>query len=439
MYFSEIREKKNHAESGFENAAKEMNKKRKSKTKPGKPNKSHNAASLFSPDEDLELCRQVQRAMIPKSLPAIAGIDMKSLYFPCGAVGGDVFDVIHIKEDLLAFYMFDVARCGMSSALIAALAKASFSKHIQECSSPRFVLERVNAELIEHISANFYLTAFVGYLDLHDNRLTFCTAGHPYPILYRKKSDKLVSLRSPGTMLGVFDQGDYEDERCHLYQGDWFMLYTDGIYALASKNQEGQSRDAFKQVAMHYRHAPAALLENFQYAYQQMPQGERLTDDITALIVEILTQSRKNQIKEKLGFKKRDPVYLQFLSYYEEMDRVAGAVLRDMDAAGFPDELIRKMKITLTELLANAIGHGNNEDHSLKVTIGHMVEKKQASVAIMDEGKGFAPGDIPDPTLPENLAKDHGRGLYIVRNYVDAMEHNKKGNRILIRKFHAGA
>ena len=84
----------------------------------------------------------------------------------------------------------------------------------------------------------------------------------------------------------------------------------------------------------------------------------------------------------------------------------------------------------------SAVGHGNGEDHSKKVTIGHVVDKSVARVAVMDEGDGFDPAAVPDPTLPENLVKDHGRGLYIVRNYVDEISHNESCNRIMITKYH---
>jgi serine/threonine-protein kinase RsbW len=107
-----------------------------------------------------------------------------------------------------------------------------------------------------------------------------------------------------------------------------------------------------------------------------------------------------------------------------------------MDVFGYPDETIRKMKVALTELLVNAIHHGNGRDFTKKVLVGHVVDGKQTVVSIMDEGRGFAPDAIPDPTLPENLNRDCGRGLYIVRHYVDKIEHGGKGNRVTITKYH---
>ncbi|MCU0610010.1 MAG: ATP-binding protein, partial [Chitinispirillaceae bacterium] len=131
-----------------------------------------------------------------------------------------------------------------------------------------------------------------------------------------------------------------------------------------------------------------------------------------------------------------ETVYIQTLSYFEETDHAAGLVLGAMDACGYPDDVIRKMKVSLTELLVNAIQHGNGKDFSKTVCMGHLVDDEKAVISIMDEGPGFDPLLVPNPTLPENLAKCSGRGLYIVRHYVDKIDYSASGNRVTITKFH---
>ena len=116
------------------------------------------------------------------------------------------------------------------------------------------------------------------------------------------------------------------------------------------------------------------------------------------------------------------------------LDKAIGVVLKAMDNQGFADDTIRKMKITLTELLVNALHHGNKKDPLKKVILGHIVDKNKSVISILDEGDGFNPSVVPDPTLPENLIKDSGRGLYIVRCYVDDLYFNEKGNRVTIVK-----
>lgn len=386
--------------------------------------------------ESPDLSRRVQLAMIPRSLPAVNGLDIRSLYLPRDEVAGDLFDVILIDEDLLAFYVLDVSGRGTSAALMSALAKVSFQNHIRETASAAAVLERVNGDVMRATGADFLIAAFVAYLDLHNNKLTYSTAEHPYPLVYRKQERALAQLRTTGVKLGVSKGACFEDESMYLSPGDRVLFFSDGVYQLFEGKTKAERLAGFEEMLSDDDASIGAVVQALEKRYTAQSTAGEIGDDISVVGVEILTQSRKNQIKEKLGFRRDDPVYLQFISYYEEMDAAAGVILKEMDMAGFPDETIRKMKISLTELLANAIGHGNGEDHSRKVTIGHIVNRQVATVSIMDEGDGFDPSILPDPTLPENLVKDHGRGLYIVNNYVDEIEHNAEGNRVLIRKYH---
>jgi anti-sigma regulatory factor (Ser/Thr protein kinase) len=389
-------------------------------------------------ETDLAIARKIQAAMIPRRLPSVDGIEMASMYLPCPSVGGDLFDVIQLSEDILVFLIFDVTGHRVSSTLISALAKVRFYSHIRAVRSPRVVIERVNAEIVRDISAEFYLTAFVGYLDLHDNKLTYSNAGHINPVVYRKEDNVLVQLRPQGTLIGILDDGFYDEQNIYLNPGDWLVLFTDGILRIFGDRSAPQTRKILdrmiqKEVA---RSGPAQFVEHMRAQGEQLARAKTQNDDISLVAVEVLTQSRRNQIKEKLGYLPEAPVYLQTLSYYEEMDRATAIVLSSMDIFGYPDEVIRKMKVSLTELLVNAIHHGNGKDYTKKVFMGHVVDGKKTVVSIMDEGNGFNPGNIPDPTLPENIGRDCGRGLYIVRHYVDKIDFNDRGNRVMITKYH---
>jgi serine/threonine-protein kinase RsbW len=91
---------------------------------------------------------------------------------------------------------------------------------------------------------------------------------------------------------------------------------------------------------------------------------------------------------------------------------------------GIKDEKISGLILSVTEATTNAIIHGNKKDINKKVTINVSVEKgPKLKVVVKDEGKGFNPANIPDPTEPENLLKDSGRGLYLMRVYMDEINY----------------
>jgi len=385
--------------------------------------------------KELSIARTIQAAMVPTQLPAIDGIECTSIYLPSRQVGGDLFDIVQLTDDIIAVSIFDVASNGISAALISALAKVFFANTIRSTLSPRLVVERVNAEMTRHIESGFFMTAAVAYLDLHDNRLTYCNAGHPYPILYRRNTGTIESLRSTGTFLGHSQSGSFFETSLYLNSGDWLLFFTDGIYQLFSQENELAGRRKLEQtiVSTLLHGSPLTFLSKVNEAYDSITNHD-IPDDVTIVGIEFLSQSRKDQIKVKLGFAENDPVYMQFIRYFEEMDKTAAVILSAMDNFGYADDSIRKMKIILTELFANAIYHGNNADHTKKVIIGHVIDRSKITISIMDEGEGFDLSKIPDPTLPENIGKDCGRGLYIVNNYTDSMSFNEKGNRITITK-----
>lgn len=91
---------------------------------------------------------------------------------------------------------------------------------------------------------------------------------------------------------------------------------------------------------------------------------------------------------------------------------------------GLDEEKVNGLLLAVTEATTNAIIHGNKNNSLKLVKINVTVEKPFLTIKIKDEGHGFDPSVVPDPTNPENLLKDSGRGLYLMRVYMDEMSIN---------------
>lgn len=91
---------------------------------------------------------------------------------------------------------------------------------------------------------------------------------------------------------------------------------------------------------------------------------------------------------------------------------------------GLDQEKINGLLLSVTEATTNAIIHGNKNNKLKLVRISVFVEDSTLTIKIKDEGKGFDPLIVPDPTDPENLLKDSGRGLYLMRVYMDGLSYN---------------
>ncbi|HZQ23662.1 MAG TPA: ATP-binding protein [Terriglobales bacterium] len=92
--------------------------------------------------------------------------------------------------------------------------------------------------------------------------------------------------------------------------------------------------------------------------------------------------------------------------------------------AGFGDEDVMKISMAVREAAVNAVLHGNAYDPGKKVTLAFERTSDDLVITIRDQGKGLDPSKIPDPLAPENLLKTSGRGIFIIRSFMDEVEIN---------------
>ena len=90
--------------------------------------------------------------------------------------------------------------------------------------------------------------------------------------------------------------------------------------------------------------------------------------------------------------------------------------------------------LALEEAFANAIKHGNRMDADKKVKIDYTITPQMVEISVSDEGIGFDPEAVPDPRCGENIYRPQGRGLLLIREYMDKAEYNQQGNSITMIK-----
>lgn len=97
-----------------------------------------------------------------------------------------------------------------------------------------------------------------------------------------------------------------------------------------------------------------------------------------------------------------------------------------------PRRLRFNFRTAVAEALANAIAYGNREDPARAVEVRVEVARDGVRVHVTDEGEGFDPARVPDPTLPERLEREDGRGLFVLRRLVDHVAFNARGNSVCL-------
>jgi len=111
-----------------------------------------------------------------------------------------------------------------------------------------------------------------------------------------------------------------------------------------------------------------------------------------------------------------------------------GQLLDEIARHGYSEASTFAIKLAVEEALNNAIKHGNKFDGSKKIDLSFDVGPDQAVVTITDQGEGFDPLGLADPTSDENLEKPTGRGVMLMRAYMDEVRFNDKGNQVQLVK-----
>ncbi len=89
-------------------------------------------------------------------------------------------------------------------------------------------------------------------------------------------------------------------------------------------------------------------------------------------------------------------------------------------------------RVGLTEALSNAMLYGNGSDPEKRVRVEVDVRVEEVAVRVTDQGVGFDPASIPDPTLPDNLTKSGGRGIFLMKALMDEVQFNDRGNSVTL-------
>jgi serine/threonine-protein kinase RsbW len=118
-------------------------------------------------------------------------------------------------------------------------------------------------------------------------------------------------------------------------------------------------------------------------------------------------------------------------SRIELVEEAVELVSRHLEASFVDRHTIRfNLRVALTEALANAILYGNSEAHDRPVLVRVLFGRHAVELEVTDQGDGFDPRFVPDPTLPANLARPYGRGLFLIRRLMDEVRFNESGNSI---------
>jgi sigma-B regulation protein RsbU (phosphoserine phosphatase) len=247
------------------------------------------ALQLLAINNELEMAREIQLAILPSETPKIRGLDIAARYLSMSSVAGDFYDFIVVDEQHVGILIADVSGHGLPAALIASMLQVSLAAQFAHAAEPGRVLAGLNRALCGKFSRHFVTAAYV-FVDMEKNSMSYAAAGHP-PLLLRHGSTGSASeVSENGLLLGHFPKEIYSSSQIPVERGDKAILYTDGILETNNPSQEMLGVDRFKRFVEDSHDVGAgefadSLLDELS-RWSGHPKGEGQEDDITLLVID---------------------------------------------------------------------------------------------------------------------------------------------------------
>ncbi len=237
-------------------------------------------------EEELAVARKIQQAFLPSTFPDDLPVDVHGMNFPSKQVGGDYFDFFPCRGGRYALAIADVAGKGVPAALLATMLQAALRTLLRDGTSVGPVCERVNAMLCETTSPEQFVTLFLALLDPEHLTITYCNAGHNYPI--HAGSGSIRFLEESDLVLGVDDRTTYPERIVQMGRGDAMVLYTDGVTEArrADGEEYGEGR-LLDIIGANRGDCSRALVERIRESVLQFTSSNEVQDDMTLFCLRV--------------------------------------------------------------------------------------------------------------------------------------------------------
>jgi sigma-B regulation protein RsbU (phosphoserine phosphatase) len=246
----------------------------------------------------LNSARKVQKSLLPPENYTVKDVEFSSFYYPCDAIGGDIYDIFRIDEDKVGIFIADVSGHGLPSAMITIFLKGEVSHHVKQVLgggkytvvSPAEVLRNINQSFIENNigEGRYFVTMVYGVYSLGEKILTLSVAGHHALPVVKRKTGETEAVKMGGFPVGWFeDVGEYEETDVRLFSGDTVFFYTDGVFELLEEKGQSLSHEdlTFPVTELLKRGNAVELLQ--KRMKKDRAQNKRPKDDVTFLLMKI--------------------------------------------------------------------------------------------------------------------------------------------------------
>jgi serine phosphatase RsbU (regulator of sigma subunit) len=243
-------------------------------------------------DREMELAREVQQYLYPRTIPTLNGASVAALTSPARVVSGDLYDFFGFTPDRAGLLCVDISGKGVSAALMMSNLQALARNYLKPRmasnghSSPAAFASMINDEIRGRFGSNRYGTMFYGEFDSTSRELHYVNAGHPPPLLI-SPAGAVTVLRDGDLPVGMFAGAVYQNLGVKLTDGSALVVYTDGVTDAPNRAGEtfGEKRLISFCGALPPRMNAKQIAEAITVAVSEWANGCDQFDDVTVLVL----------------------------------------------------------------------------------------------------------------------------------------------------------
>jgi sigma-B regulation protein RsbU (phosphoserine phosphatase) len=239
-------------------------------------------------ERELNHAREIQESMLPAALPAVNGVEIGASIIPARMVGGDLYDVLEMGPDRVAFVIGDVSGKGVPAALFMALTCSLLRATVEDSPEPLRMLDRVNHHLFQRNSRSMFVSLLVAVFHRPSREVSLLRAGHEPPLIWDARGSFWEPEAGRSLPLGLFPTSVVDMQRVALLPGSTLLMFTDGVTDAMDANGVRFGRERIRAAAAaHADLAAQPLCLQIITALEAHRGAAAQTDDITMLALRV--------------------------------------------------------------------------------------------------------------------------------------------------------
>jgi sigma-B regulation protein RsbU (phosphoserine phosphatase) len=237
-------------------------------------------------DEDLKAARKLQRVLLPRHAPAIAGLEAGIRSRPAREISGDLYDFFEQSEDRTLIAFGDVSGKGAAAALYGALVSGLLRILAPRHGRPGELIKTLNELLMERRVDAQYATLLIAQWERKKGLLVLANAGAEPPLIFRR--GEILKPRVEGVPIGLLENREYEELEFALEPGDTILFYSDGVEDQLNAKEEDYSRARVqKLLTKKHAEAPQAIADAYFAELDKFRGATAITDDQTVVAMRL--------------------------------------------------------------------------------------------------------------------------------------------------------